>query len=115
MRVEGSSYLPVIAARGARNIAPVQHVLPPEDERRHAPARSTRAAEAAPGFDDAMMNVSVPDRPVSSIAMLYEVQRLAQYGRDVATFDRPASAAIAYADARRLRAPAPLALPATRI
>lgn len=115
MRVEGSSYLPVVAARGARNIAPVQNVLPPEDERRQTPSRPARAAEAAPGFDDALMDVSVADRPASSIAMLYEVQRLAQFGRDAATLDRPVHAAMAYAEARRLHSPTLRALAGTVI
>lgn len=55
-----------------------------------------QARPADDGFQDAMMQVSVPNVPQSRIAMLYEVQRLAQGPVSERAGGRHFQAAVAY-------------------
>ncbi|WP_417520227.1 hypothetical protein [Minwuia sp.] len=53
------------------------------------------------GFADALLNVSMPDRPVHAIAMLFEVQRLSQDDDPASRrADVAADAVIAYQESR---------------
>ena len=117
MRIEGSSYLPVPGTRRPVDIAPVQQVvLPNEDPRKGREARSVSTA-VDESFEDALMQVSVPRVPHSRIAMLYEVQRLAQGPMNESAGGRAFQAAVAYdvSVARRQMEQQQLALPSTRV
>lgn len=96
MRVEGSTYLPVPGIRRNTGITPVQQVVLPKEELRNPQLDRPRGPSVDDGFEDALMQVSVPDIPHSRIAMLYEVQRLAQGPVQAAAGGTAFQAALAY-------------------
>jgi len=117
MRIEGSSYLPVPGVRRPVDVTPVQQVVLPEQEARQAYRSRPTVRSEDDGFEDALMQVSVPDQPQSRIAMLYEVQRLAQGWTPHLPGGKPFQAALAYdvSMARGHLERLPAALPATRV
>ncbi|WP_416896707.1 MAG: hypothetical protein ACMVY4_14375 [Minwuia sp.] len=99
MRIEGPSYLPVRSAGPVIDLAPVHESTPQRDHRERQVAATRRHGAIADGFADALMNVSVQSQPISQIAMLYEVQRLAQSAAGSASLAaRSTDAVVAYRD-----------------
>jgi hypothetical protein len=117
MRIEGPSYLPATAAPRYRDVTPVQQIVLAREEAREARAAKPSTRLPDESFEDALMQVSVPDLPLGHVAMLYEVQRLAQGPMHSPAGGMPFHAAIAYdmSLARRQIEAQTIALPATRV
>jgi hypothetical protein len=117
MRIESSSYLPVPGARRPIDITPVQQVVLPKDGMRDEQLNRPERSFPDEGFEDALMQVSVPRQFHGRIAMLYEVQRLAQGPMQAVAGGQAFQAALAYGTSvtRRHLEHQPLMLPATRV
>ena len=98
MRLEGSTYLPVRHLGPSLDLSPVRETTPQRENRERQISVPRRSGTTADGFADALMNVSVQTPPVNQVAMLYEVQRLAQSAPAPAAEFRSTDAVIAYRD-----------------
>lgn len=78
MRIESPTYLPVPGTRRQVNVTPVDQIVLTREDHRNTRLDEPEGPGPADGFEDALMQVSIPDRRNSSVAMLFEVQRLAQ-------------------------------------
>lgn len=102
MRIEGGTY--PLAIRSTRPTAhqglQATEALSDARNRRLPPPRPAEGTDEESDFAETLMNVSVAPRSIHHTALLFEVQRLAQFGHaEPSLADAATDATLAYRDA----------------